>query len=98
MGENEYEPTLRPRDLNEFVGQDRIREHLHVAIAAARGRNEALDHILLHGSHGLGKTTLAYIVANERGVPLRSTAAPLIQQAVDLIALLTTLEQHEVLF
>jgi Holliday junction DNA helicase RuvB len=75
-----------------------VRDNLHVSIAAARGRGEALDHILLYGPPGLGKTTLAYVIGNEMGVPVRSTAGPVIEKPGDLAAMLTNLQQHEVLF
>jgi len=84
--------------LDEYIGQDRVRDNLHVSIAAARGRKEALDHVLLYGPPGLGKTTLAYIIGNELGVAVRATAGPVIERAGDLVALLTNLQEHEVLF
>ena len=70
----QYEAGLRPRTLDEYIGQDRLRDNLQVSIAAARGRREALDHVLLYGPPGLGKTTLAYVIGNEMGVPVRATA------------------------
>ena len=94
----QYEAGLRPRSLDEYIGQDRVRDNLHVSIAAARGRKEALDHVLLYGPPGLGKTTLAYVIGNELGVPVRATAGPVIEKAGDLAAMLTNLQQHEVLF
>ena len=89
---------LRPRRMDDYIGQDRIREQLHVAITAARQRGEALDHTLLYGPPGLGKTTLAYVVANELGVPIRSTAGPVIEKPGDLAGILSNLQRHEVLF
>jgi Holliday junction DNA helicase RuvB len=94
----QYEAGLRPRTLNEYIGQDRVRDNLEVSIAAARGRKEALDHVLLYGPPGLGKTTLGYVIGNELGVPVRATAGPVIEKAGDLVALLTNLQEHEVLF
>src|SRR5512146_858365 len=94
----QYEAGLRPRTLDDYIGQDRVRENLHVSITAARQRGEALDHVLLYGPPGLGKTTLAYIIANELGVPVRSTAGPVIERPGDLAAMLTNLQEREVLF
>jgi Holliday junction DNA helicase RuvB len=94
----QYEAGLRPRFLHEYIGQDRVRNNLTVSIAAARGRREALDHVLLYGPPGLGKTTLAYVIGNEMGVAVRATAGPVIEKPGDLAAMLTNLQQHEVLF
>ena len=89
---------LRPRRLDDYIGQDRIREQLQVAIQAARQRGEALDHTLLYGPPGLGKTTLAYVIANELGVPVRTTAGPVIEKPGDLAGILSNLQPREVLF
>ena len=94
----QYEAGLRPRVLDEYIGQDRIRENLQVAIAAAKQRGEPLDHVLLHGPPGLGKTTLAYVIANEMGVAIRATSGPAIEKPGDLVGIVTNLGQGEVLF
>jgi holliday junction DNA helicase RuvB len=94
----QYEAGLRPRMLDEYIGQDRIRENLQVAIAAAKQRGEPLDHVLLHGPPGLGKTTLAYVIANELGVSIRSTSGPAIEKPGDLVGIVTNLVPGEVLF
>ena len=94
----QYEAGLRPRSLREYIGQDRVRDNLDVAIAAARGRGEALDHVLLYGPPGLGKTTLGYVIGNEMGVAVRATAGPVIEKPGDLAAMLTNLQEREVLF
>ncbi len=92
------EPGLRPRTLNEFVGQEEVRRNLELAIAAARGREEAVDHILVHGPPGLGKTTLAHIIAAEMGGGIKATSGPVIERPGDLAALLTNLQPRDVLF
>jgi len=94
----QYEAGLRPRTLDEYIGQDHLRDNLQVSIAAARGRREALDHVLLYGPPGLGKTTLAYVIGNEMGVPVRATAGPVIERPGDLAGMLTDLQEHAVLF
>ena len=94
----QYEAGLRPRRLDDYIGQDRVRENLDVSIAAARQRGEALDHVLLYGPPGLGKTTLAYVIANELGVPIRTTSGPVIEKPGDLAGILSNLQPREVLF
>ena len=94
----QYEAGLRPRKLDDYIGQERVRENLQVSIAAARQRGEALDHVLLFGPPGLGKTTLAYVIGNEMGVPVRSTSGPVLERPGDLAAMLTNLKAREVLF
>ncbi len=92
------ETTLRPRRIEEFIGQERIKENLGIGIAAARQRGEPLDHVLLYGPPGLGKTTLGHIIAHEMGVSIRVTSGPAIERAGDLAAILTNLQEHDVLF
>jgi Holliday junction DNA helicase RuvB len=94
----QYEAGLRPRKLDDYIGQDRVRENLQVSIAAARQRGEALDHVLLYGPPGLGKTTLAYVIANELGVPVKTTSGPVIEKPGDLVGILSNLQDREVLF
>ena len=96
--ENDYEYSLRPRTITEYVGQQKVKENLEVFIQAAKGRREALDHVLLYGPPGLGKTTLAGIIANEMGVNIRITSGPAIEKQGDLAALLTNLSEHDILF
>lgn len=96
--DDQAEASLRPQTLPEFIGQRTIRENLRIFIQAARDRAEALDHVLLHGPPGLGKTTLAQIVARELGVGFRATSGPVIQRAGDLAAILTNLQPRDVLF
>jgi len=96
--DTQYEAGLRPRLLDDYIGQDRIRDNLEVSIAAARQRTESLDHVLLYGPPGLGKTTLAYVIGNEMGVRVCSTAGPVIEKPGDLAGMLTDLQDHEVLF
>ncbi len=96
--EDAAELALRPQTLDDFIGQKQVRENLKIFIAAAKARREALDHVLFHGPPGLGKTTLAQIVAREMGVGFRATSGPVIQKAGDLAAQLTNLQPHDVLF
>ena len=94
----ELDRSLRPRKMEEYIGQTRVKENLKIFIEAARKRGEALDHVLLYGPPGLGKTTLAHIIAAELGVQIRVTSGPAIERPGDLAALLTNLEENDVLF
>jgi len=96
--EDPAEYSLRPRYLREFIGQQRLKENLGLFMDAARGRKEPLDHVLLYGPPGLGKTSTAHIIANEMGAPLRGTSGPALEKAGDLVAILTNLEAGSVLF
>ncbi|MBW1938578.1 MAG: Holliday junction branch migration DNA helicase RuvB [Deltaproteobacteria bacterium] len=93
-----FEPGIRPKSLSEYIGQQEVKASLDVFITAARKRGEALDHVLIHGQPGLGKTTLAHIIATELGVNFRSTSGPVIERPGDLAAILTNLQQGDVLF
>ena len=96
--DDQFEAGLRPRSLDAYIGQERLRENLEIAIAATRQRGEALDHVLLYGPPGLGKTTLAHVIGHELGVPIRTTAGPVLEKPGDVAGILTNLAQHEVLF
>ena len=97
-GEVGLDVGLRPQNLDEYIGQDRVKENLRILIEAAQSRGEALDHVLIYGPPGLGKTTLAHVVANEMGVGIKVTAGPAIERAGDLAAILTNLHKGDVLF
>ena len=96
--DDELESSLRPRRLQEFVGQERIKEQLAIALEAAKGRGDALDHVLLAGPPGLGKTSLAYIIREELGAGIRTVAGPALERKGDIAAILTSLEERDVLF
>jgi Holliday junction DNA helicase RuvB len=96
--EEEIDVTLRPRRLDEFIGQEKLKDNLGIAVDAAKQRNEPLDHLLFYGPPGLGKTTLAHIIAAEMGVSVRITSGPAVERAGDLAAILTNLQEHDVLF
>lgn len=98
LAEDETENSLRPKSMADYVGQAKVKENLGVYIEAAKQRGEALDHTLLYGPPGLGKTTLAGIIANEMGVNIRVTSGPAIEKAGDLAALLTNLSENDILF
>lgn len=97
-GEREYDPTLRPTSFDDLLGQQKVKDQLRIAIQAAKQRDESLDHVLLHGPPGLGKTTISYVIAHELGVQVHPTSGPLLERPGDLAGILTTLGARDVLF
>ncbi|MEK7096065.1 MAG: Holliday junction branch migration DNA helicase RuvB, partial [Patescibacteria group bacterium] len=98
VDEQELEQTLRPQDFKNYVGQERLKKNLQLAISAAKKRGEPIDHVLLYGPPGLGKTTMATVIANEMGAQIRITSGPAIERAGDLASLLTNLQDGDILF
>ena len=98
IDEQRIEVSLRPQNFSEYIGQDRLKKNLQLAIKATKKRNEPLDHVLLYGTPGLGKTTMASVIANEIGTNLRVTSGPAIERAGDLASILTNLQDNDILF
>jgi holliday junction DNA helicase RuvB len=96
--EEQIEQTLRPQRLVEYIGQEKLKEHIEIMLAAAKGRDEVLDHLLFYGPPGLGKTTISMVIANEMGVPIRTTSGPAIERPGDLASILSNLKANEILF
>jgi Holliday junction DNA helicase RuvB len=96
--ERDYDRVLRPKTFDDFTGQRQVLENLEIFVKAAKLREESLDHVLLHGPPGLGKTTLGYIISNEMGVNIKTTSGPVLDKPADLAGLLTNLENNDILF
>src|SRR5215213_2176843 len=98
QNEEEIEQSLRPRRLAEYIGQEKLKEHIEIMLEAAQARSEVLDHLLFYGPPGLGKTTISQVIANEMGVPIKTTSGPAIERPGDLASVLTNLKANEILF
>ena len=98
QNEEEIEQSLRPRRLAEYIGQEKLKEHIQIMLEAAKARDDVLDHMLFYGPPGLGKTTISSVIANEMGVPIKTTSGPAIERPGDLASILTNLKADEVLF
>ncbi|MBD3248186.1 AAA family ATPase, partial [Candidatus Falkowbacteria bacterium] len=97
-GDNTLDTTLRPQAITDYIGQDKVKESISITIEAAKGRNEPIEHVLLYGAPGLGKTTLAHLIAREMGANIRVTTGPAIEKSGDLAAILSNLEEGDILF